>query len=165
MPEKREDLNDEILDSRFSILASLHHPMRHEPAQIPRDRRCILSNSNPAGPAVDDPTADDGVAAVEFGNGCELLVDRKLFIVRAVRFRLFNAVPYDADVRSFPAVDWLLNVISFERRKRCGQEVRLIGEHFPEQRQDRLAREDRFPGRFDPSRAGVGDVLGERFGK
>ena len=91
--------------------------MRDEAAGVLGDDGVVLADADAAGPAVDDPTADDGVVAVERHELGELLVHHGTLVgIRAGRFLDHLAAADDLDVRPLSGVDDINSVGNKPRR-------------------------------------------------
>lgn len=129
--------------------------VRHEPARVVGDQSIRLANAHASGGVVDDPTADDRVVALEVGDRVEGLVD-VAFLTVFTRGNMSSPRRYDGDVRALSRQKGFLHVLlHLSRPTEVGrEEIRVVREELPHDREDALVGEHHFPGRLDPEHLG-----------
>src|SRR5713101_6679003 len=119
-----------------------HEIVRHEAARIGGDRRGVLADAHAGRLAADDPRADHRIGAVEERELPVALPDEAFGAVVAARLERAPA-GRDRDVGALARVERLLHEVG---REAAGlearlEEVRVPGEHLPQDRKDRLVRQ------------------------
>ena len=94
MPRSRENPTRDGLHVSQAPPAPIHLRIgvRHEPAQVPGDPTRVFPYPQTARPAVDQPTANAGVVAIELGEQGQLLIDDRAIV------RVTDGVKYNSKV-------------------------------------------------------------------